>query len=227
MSQKSNVFNSSLGHKLVMALTGIFLILFLLFHLTINLLVFAGDGGKTFNFAAQFLGHNPVPRILEVGLMLGFLVHIVQSLLLTLKNQKSRPEGYAYTKPTGSSPWYSRSMGILGTLILIFLIVHFSNFWIKTRFIGLEGALDANGNDDLAALMFSTFKVWWIVLLYDLAMVSLGYHLLHGFSSAFQTLGINHRTYTPFIKSVGVVFAILVPLLFAAIPTAIYFNLVK
>jgi len=227
MSNHSNVFRSSLGHKLVMALTGIFLILFLVFHLVINLLVFANDGGLTFNTAAQFLGHNIVPRVLEWGLMLGFAIHIVQSLLLTIQNNKSRPEAYAYSKAPKSSPWYSRSMGILGTIILIFLIVHFANFWVKTRFTGLEEVLDQNGNDNLSLLMFKTFSFWWIVLIYDLAMVSLAYHLLHGFSSAFQTLGFNHRTYTPMIKALGFGFAILVPLLFASIPTAIYFHLIK
>lgn len=227
MSNHSNVFSTSIGHKLVMALTGVFLILFLIFHLTINLLVFAGDHGLTFNVAAQFLGHNIVPRILEWGLMLGFAVHIYQSLMLTIQNRKSRPVGYAYSKSVNNSPWYSRSMGILGTIILIFLIVHFANFWVKTRFIGLSEAVDVNGNDNLSLLMFKTFSFWWIVVLYDLAMVSLAYHLLHGFSSAFQTLGLNHRTYTPFIKSVGMGFSMLVPLLFASIPTAIYFHIIK
>ncbi len=227
MNKSTSVFNSSLGHKLVMALTGTFLILFLLFHLTINLLVFAGDGGLTFNTAAQFLGHNIVPRVLEWGLMLGFAIHIFQSLKLTIANKKSRPTEYAYSRPEKNSVWYSRSMGILGTLILIFLIVHFGNFWIKTRFIGLEDALDKNGNDNLALLMFRTFSIWWIVLIYDLAMVSLGYHLLHGFSSSFQTFGFNHRTYSPAIKTAGVIFSIAVPFLFASIPTAIFFHLIK
>ncbi len=227
MSKTTSVFQSSLGHKLIMALTGIFLILFLLFHLTINLLVFANDGGLTFNAAAQFLGHNILPRILEWGLMLGFLIHILQSLRLTLKNQKSRPESYAYSQPEKNSKWYSRSMGILGTLILIFLIVHFANFWVKTRFIGLVEALDRNGNDNLALLMFKTFQIWWLVALYDLAMISLAYHLLHGFSSAFQTLGLNHKKYTPIINAIGIGFAILVPLLFASIPTAIFFQFIK
>jgi succinate dehydrogenase / fumarate reductase cytochrome b subunit len=147
--------------------------------------------------------------------------------MLTIQNRKSRPVEYAYSKPSKSSPWYSRSMGILGTIILIFLIVHFANFWVKTRFIGLSEAVDSNGNDNLSLLMFKTFSFWWIVLLYDLAMVSLAYHLLHGFSSAFQTLGFNHRTYTPIIKSIGFGFAILVPLLFASIPTAIFFHIIK
>jgi succinate dehydrogenase / fumarate reductase, cytochrome b subunit len=227
MSQLSQVFKASLGHKLVMALTGIFLILFLLFHLTINLLVFAQDGGLTFNTAAQFLGHNIIPRILEWGLMLGFAGHIYQAIILTRQNQKSRPEAYAYTNPEKSSPWYSRSMGILGTLILVFLIVHFGNFWVKTRFIGLSEALDVNGHDNLSLLMFTTFQNWWIVVLYDLAMISLAYHLLHGFSSAFQTLGIQHKTYTPIINAIGLGFSLLVPFLFASIPTAIFFHLIK
>lgn len=209
-----------------MALTGIFLILFLVFHLTINLLVFANDGGLSFNSAAEFLGHNIVPRILEWGLMLGFAIHIYQAYTLTRANQKSRPEGYAYSGNLDNSTWYSRSMGILGTIILIFLIVHFGNFWVKTRFTEVL-PIDKNGNDNLSGLMFQTFSLWWIVLLYDLAMISLAYHLLHGFSSAFQTIGWNHKTYTPIIKGIGLVFSILVPLLFASIPTVIFFHLIK
>jgi succinate dehydrogenase / fumarate reductase cytochrome b subunit len=113
---------------------------------------------------------------------------------------------------------------------LIFLIVHLSDFWIVSRFTGIEQfnggtPLDANGHEDLYAVMHTKFAELWRVVLYVLAMGSLGYHLLHGFASAFQTLGWNHKKYTPIIKSVGIWFSILIPLLFAAMPVWIYLGL--
>ena len=115
-------------------------------------------------------------------------------------------------------------MGLLGTLLLIFLIVHLSQFWLVSRFTGIP-TVDANGHEDLYAVMQVTFKDLYMVVLYVLAMVSLAYHLLHGFASTFQTLGWNHKKYTPIIKALGVGFSIIIPLLFAAMPVWIYLGL--
>ena len=117
-------------------------------------------------------------------------------------------------------------MGLLGTLLLIFLIVHLSNFWVVSRFTGIP-TVDANGHEDLFAVMKETFKNVWIVVLYVLAMVSLAYHLLHGFASAFQTLGWNHRKYTPLIKGIGVWYSIILAVLFAAMPVLIYAGVIN
>ena len=117
-------------------------------------------------------------------------------------------------------------MGLLGTLLLIFLIVHLSNFWVVSRFTGIPTE-DVNGHEDLFAVMKETFQNVWIVILYVLAMGSLLYHLLHGFASAFQTLGWNHRKYTPVIKSLGVWYSIIIAVLFAAMPVAVYTGLIK
>lgn len=117
-------------------------------------------------------------------------------------------------------------MGLLGTLLLIFLIVHISKFWVMSRFTGIP-TVDANGNHDLFAVMVETFKNPWLVLLYVLAMVSLAYHLLHGFSSAFQTLGWNHKKYTPLIKGFGFWFSIIIPLIFALMPIVMYLGYIN
>jgi succinate dehydrogenase / fumarate reductase cytochrome b subunit len=112
-------------------------------------------------------------------------------------------------------------MGLLGTLLLIFLIIHLSNFWVVSRFTGIP-TVDANGHEDLFAVMKTTFQELWIVVIYTLAMVSLCYHLLHGFASSFQTLGWNHKKYNWLIKGVGVWYSVIISLLFAAMPIAIY-----
>lgn len=117
-------------------------------------------------------------------------------------------------------------MGLLGTLLLMFLIIHLIHFWVKSRFTGLPGH-DANGNENLYAVMQETFKMLWVVILYTLAMISLAYHLLHGFQSAFQTLGLNNKLYTPIIKKVGIYFSIFVPFIFALMPILMYLGVIK
>jgi succinate dehydrogenase / fumarate reductase cytochrome b subunit len=224
MGSISNAFSSSIGKKLIMGLTGLFLISFLVVHCFLNCFVFIPDGGLSFNIGAHFMATNWIIRAMEVVLMAGLLLHIVQGARLTFQNQAARPIKYAYNDGNANSKWYSRSMGLLGTLLLIFLIVHLSQFWVVSRFTGIP-SVDANGHEDLYAVMKETFKDLWIVILYVLAMVSLGYHLLHGFASTFQTMGWNHKKYTPIIKVIGVGFSIIIPLLFAAMPVWIYLGL--
>ena len=169
---------------------------------------------------------NWIIRAMEVVLMLGIVLHIVQALVLTLENRKARPIAYAQVNGAANSSWYSRSMGLLGTLLLIFLIIHLAHFWVKSRFTGLP--IDEHtGHDNLFIVMVETFKHLWVVVVYCLAMISLAYHLLHGFQSAFQTLGLNHKKYTPLIKSVGMWFSIIVPIIFAAMPIAMHFGYIK
>jgi succinate dehydrogenase / fumarate reductase, cytochrome b subunit len=226
MSHKSGFLFSSIGKKVVMGLTGLFLISFLVIHCFLNSLIFFNDGGLTFNEGAHFMGTNWLIRAMELVLFAGIILHIIQALVLTLENRKARPVPYAKFNGAANSTWYSRSMGLLGTLILIFLIVHLAHFWIKSRFTGLPGE-DANGRENLYAVMQTTFTYLWVVILYCLAMVSLAYHLLHGFQSAFQSLGLNHKRYTPFIKKFGVAFSIIIPLIFAAMPLSMYMGLIK
>jgi len=209
-----------------MGITGLFLISFLVVHCFINSLIIVNDGGLTFNMGAHFMGTNWIIRAMEVVLFAGLLAHIVQGFRLVFQNRAARPERYAVNNGAANSKWYSRSMGLLGTLLLIFLIVHISKFWVMSRFTGIP-TVDANGNHDLFAVMVETFKNPWLVLLYVLAMVSLAYHLLHGFSSAFQTLGWNHKKYTPLIKGFGFWFSIIIPLIFALMPIVMYLGYIN
>jgi succinate dehydrogenase / fumarate reductase, cytochrome b subunit len=226
MSKKSGFLYSSIGKKVIMGLTGLFLISFLLVHCFINSLIFFNDGGLTFNIGADFMAHNWIIRFGELVLFAGLILHIVQALVLTLENKKARPIGYAQINGAANSSWYSRSMGLLGTLLLIFLIIHLAHFWVKSRFTGLPGE-DANGHENLYAVMQTTFTQLWVVILYSLSMISLAYHLLHGFQSAFQTLGLNHRKYTPLIKKTGIAFSIIIPLIFALMPITMHFGIIK
>lgn len=226
MSSLNKAFQASVGKKAVMALTGLFLISFLIVHAGINALIYANDGGLLFNIGAHFMATNWLIRAMEIVLFVGIIWHIVQALVLTIANRKARPVGYAVSAAAANSKWYSRWMGLLGTLILMFLIVHLNDFWIKSRFTGLPG-LDANGHENLYAVMLIQFKIPFNIVLYTLSMISLGYHLLHGFQSAFQSMGWNHSKYNALIKTVGFWFAILIPTLFATMPLAIYFDLIK
>ncbi len=217
------MFSYSVGKKLVMGLTGIFLILFLIVHCSINALVFLNDGGETFNTAAEFMAHNWLMRTLEIFLFLGFIIHIIQSLILTLENKKARKIGYAVSNANANSKWYSRSMGLLGTLILIFLIIHLKHFWVVSRFTDHI----TSGEETLYEEMREVFSNPLAVIIYVLAMFSLSYHLMHGFQSAFQTLGLNHKKYTPVIKKLGIIYSILIPFIFALMPLAFYFGIIK
>lgn len=223
MSNTSAGFlQSSLGKKLIMSLTGLFLISFLIVHVSVNACIFANDGGELFNEAAHFMAHNPVIRIMEIVLFAGLIMHAFQAYALTKQNEKARPVKYAFQNGAANSTWYSRSMGILGSLLLMFLIVHLGNFWVPTKQALLAGH-DHNTFDGLREV----FSKWYFVLIYVLGVFSLCYHLMHGFQSAFQTLGLNHKKYTPTIQIIGFWFSVIVSLLFAAMPIAMFLGFIK
>ena len=228
MSWISKTFTSSIGRKVVMAATGLFLCTFLVVHLVGNLQLFKHDQGAAFNTYSHFMGTNPIIRTIEWGLVLGFGFHIFEALLLTRRNRTARPVGYASNHSEQNSEWTSRNMGILGSIILIFLIVHLYNFFWRARFAGdlthMGGAnAETRDYDNLYMAVVSSFHIWWYVLLYVAAQISLGYHLWHGFRSGFQTLGLNHRKYTPLITFVGYAFAVVVSAGFASMPLYFYF----
>lgn len=224
-------FTSGIGKKLVMGFTGIFLITFLIVHVSANFCIFVPDHGRTFNRVAHFLGTNWILHILEVGLFLGFILHIIQGIVLTYQNRTKRPVKYkVYHRP--GTTWYSRSMGLLGVLILIFLIIHLSHFWVHTRLAAVFGGLNDITYSDLKvdnlfARMKEVFSHGWVVIVYLVALVALAYHLAHGFQSAFRTLGMSSSKYIPIIKVIGYAFSIIVPLMFAAMPVSMYFGWVK
>jgi len=213
---------TSVGKKVLMGLTGLFLISFLIVHVSINSLIFLNDGGESFNAGADFMAHNPVIRIVEIGLFAGLIAHIVQAWVLTTENKKARPVGYAMVNGAANSSWYSRSMGILGSLLLIFLVVHLGNFWLPTK-----QAVFAHEEHNTFENMKQVFSKWYFVFVYLVGVIALCYHLLHGFQSAFQSLGMNHKKYTPSIKKFGIWFSIIVCVLFAAMPVTMFLGIIK
>ena len=228
----SEFFTSSVGKKFVMGLTGVFLILFLIVHVCVNACIWAMDGGQMFNLAANFLGSTVVPRVLEIGLFLGFIVHIVQAYTLELQNRKKRGTGYQVPMGNKGSKWYSRYMGWLGTFILLFLIIHLKNFWVPSRFGDMQEQTYDPGIKvhDLYGLMRDTFTgpgSQWLVALYLIGCISLAYHLLHGFQSAWRSLGVSNSKYIRLINAVGIGFSIIVPLAFAMMPISMYFEWVQ
>jgi succinate dehydrogenase / fumarate reductase, cytochrome b subunit len=224
----SAFFTSSIGKKFVMSLTGIFLITFLVVHVGINACIWANDGGEMFNLASHFMATTVVIRIVEVGLFAGLLLHIIQGLILEIQNRSHRRTGYAISLGNRGSRWYSRSMGLLGTLLLFFLIMHLSHFWVPSRFTELPST-DINGKEvaNQYAEILRVFQNPVVVVLYVLGCISLMYHLLHGFQSAFRTLGVPNGKYIALVKGVGFGFAVIVSLAFAMMPVSVYLGWVN
>ncbi len=211
-----------------MSLTGIFLISFLVVHVGINACIWANDGGQMFNLASHFMATTIVIRIVEVGLFAGLLLHIIQGLIVEIQNRARRGTGYSVKMGNKGSKWYSRSMGLLGTLLLFFLIMHLSHFWVPSRFTELP-TIDINGKEvaNQYAEIIRVFQSPVVVTLYVLGCISLMYHLLHGFQSAFRTLGVPNGKYISIIKVAGFGFAVVVSLAFAMMPVSVYLGWVS
>lgn len=267
---KSVLLKSSLAKKYWMALTGLFLCLFLAGHLAGNLQLFmTGEAGRLqFNQYAYFMTTNPAVKILSYVTYISILFHAIDGFLLTFQNKKARPQQYAHTQRNANSKWYSRNMAVLGTIILVFIATHMVNFWAKMHFSEMplytvkvndtelylttsENYIPVNLVDvqnknelveksanlkkgtaykDLHTVVMNFFNqkennlAWLMVVIYTLSMFALGFHLMHGFQSAFQSLGANHKSYMPMIKKAGYAFAILVPAAFASIPIFLFIS---
>jgi succinate dehydrogenase / fumarate reductase cytochrome b subunit len=218
-----DLFSSSLGRKVLMALTGLFLILFLIVHLIGNLQLLKNDGGAAFNSYAEFMGSNPLIQLVSKGNFAFILLHIIWGIMLTIRNRKARGT-VGYAQPNKSSVWASRNMGLLGTIIFIFLVLHIRHFYAEAHFGNLPTQMyDGKEAKDLYGQVAIWFDKGWYVTLYVIAMAALAFHLWHGFTSAFQTLGLNHLKYNPVINFVGKAYAILVPAGFALIPIWMFF----
>ena len=203
--------NSAVGKKLQMSLTGFFLCSFLVVHLMGNLLLFSGP--DAFTAYSNFMKTNGVVRVLEIGLALGFLIHIYNGIYLWIMNRSARPKGYAVYRYKDTAEAASRIMYISATITLIYLIGHLMHYTVPARITGLETTL--------YDLVVTSFQDPLITILYLSAFVLLGYHLKHGFMSALQTLGLKNKKVEGFLKVIAAIFWLLVPLAYASIP--IYF----
>lgn len=224
---KTVVKLSSLSKKYFMAFAGLFLVSFLLVHLGINLFILpiAPDHEAIFGEAVHFMTTNPLIKIMEVVLFGGFILHAVLGVILQLQNWKARPVGYAVAQKSKVYSPFSRYMIHTGIIIFIFLAIHFMNFYfVKLGWsVVPEGAHTVNGNHDFYHMALNLFSNPFYSVLYMVLILGLGFHLHHAFQSAFQSLGINHPTYTPVIQAIGTVYTVVVTLGFMSIP--LYFLL--
>lgn len=203
MSWVSELFSSSIGKKLLMGITGLFLIVFLAVHLIVNLLTLHPDP-EVFNAASHFMGHNPLIQIMQYVLALGFIIHIFMGVFLKWKNYKARPVKYGAGNKAAGASWASKNMIYTGILIFLFLIIHMKDFFVEIKFGNLGGY---NSDYDLVVNLFSN-PIYLVI--YVVAFILLAIHLYHGFQSAFQSLGANHNKYTPFIKGFGTAYSVLI-----------------
>lgn len=224
MNWFTNFFSSTIGRKLVMALTGLFLILFLVVHLIGNLQLLHNDEGRAFNVYAGVMTSNPLIKIVSYVNYFFIILHVIWAIILSARNRAARGSvGYSVNK--NSSTWSSRNMGILGTLILIFLVIHLRGFWYEMHWGGIATRnYDGTEVKDLFSVVDFAYSQPAYVIVYVISMAVLAFHLYHGFGSAFQTLGLNHVKYNRLIRFVGVAFSIVVPALFALIPIMMYLD---
>ena len=259
MSWVTQTLSSSIGKKLVMALTGLFLCSFLIVHMSGNLQLFKQDDGLAFNIYAVFMTTNPLVKTISYGLYAFIILHAIEGLYLAYQNRQARgSQRYVVSNGKANSSWFSRSMALLGTILLVFIVVHMSNFWFEYKFgyvpytqyeqnlvtgevasAPFEGQINNKLEEyvreesntrvvivkDLYRSVMEGFKNPILVLFYVLSMFAVSFHLVHGFKSAFQTLGINHSKYNPLLNFLGVgVFGILIPIGFALMPLYFFFK---
>lgn len=222
----SSFLTSSIGKKFFMSITGFFLMAFLVVHLGINLLLIFDDTGELFNLGAHFMATNPIIKIVEPVLAIGFILHMVYAAYLTITNMRARPVKYQKVNQKDSSTWASRNMFILGSLILIFLVLHIMNFYWKLKVTHTVPTVMVNGVEmenayELVASLFKTSLLYDVF--YILGALFLGLHLTHGFWSAFQTIGWSGDLWRKRLFFVGRLYAIIIAIGFSIIP--LYFIL--
>jgi len=209
-------FSTSVGRKLLMGLSGLFLCSFLVVHLYINLFVLKSDTGQTFDVYAEFMSTYPLMRPLEIVLFAGFLLHMILGIWLWYANRKVRPQGYAVNRASDTSALSSRIMWITGGFVLVFLVLHVNAFFVRSRFFPHD--------QTMYDIIRDAFPSPTTVVFYLVALVFLAYHLRHGWQSSFQTFGLLNGKYKGLIEAIGVVFWLLIPAGFALIPIVVFLS---
>ena len=208
---------SSIVRKFIMALSGLFLIIFLITHLVINSLTLASSK-DLFNEAAHFMATNPIIYAMQYVLALGFIIHIGMGIKLTIQNKRARSQEYIYNKMSKNTDLSSRSMIVSGGLVIVFLALHLRDYFYQMKFVGLpEGTTDYD-------LVVNLFTNPYYTAVYVIAFIVLGIHLNHGFKSAFQSMGANHKKYNPLIKIVSTAYSIVIALGFSTIAIFHFIN---
>jgi len=211
----------------MIAATGLFLCLFLIVHLSANCILLLPEemAKEMYNSYSTLLRENPLIKIVAYALYLSIILHVIYALLVTLRNRKAKPDKYAVNHTKENSSWASQNMGLIGVLILLFIVVHLANFWARIKLGMGEGVgVDSYGNKDVYKVTSSLFHNIYYVIFYSLLMIPLGFHLHHGLKSAFKTLGFYHKTGLKFISKAALIYALIVSILFGIIPFIVYFK---
>ncbi len=220
----SGILTSSIGKKLLMSLAGLFLITFLLVHMGLNLLVVIFDDPMVYNKAAHFMSRNILIKIFEIVLFGGLLLHVIYALILQIQNWIARPRRYHKANYSNTS-FFSKFMIHTAAITLIFLIIHFMDFYFKAKFgHATEIIVDGVVYHDFATEILDKFKMLPFVIFYIAAFIFLGFHLAHGFQSAFKTLGIDNRKWTPVIQVLAIIYTTIVVAGYSIIPLITYFS---
>lgn len=216
---------SSLGKKLIMSLTGLFLCLFLVVHMLGNLQLFFDNTGEAFNTYAYTMTTNPLIKLISYGNYFFILLHAVQGILITMYNRKAKGGSYQGKEVSDTeAKLASRNMRNLGLLILVFIGLHMYQFWGQMHFSSEMYKITYDGVEvkDLYRLVKEAFAQGWVVAFYLVSLVGLSMHLMHGFWSAFQSMGLSNKKYGPIIRAVAMGYAVLIPLGFASMPIVFY-----
>lgn len=216
---------NAITRKNLMALTGLFLSFFLIIHLLGNLqLIMPPDEARLqYNLYSDFLSNNMLIKLISYVLYASILAHAIDSVYLSIKAKKASGPSYVKDQRNRASKWYARQMMLLGTIVFAFLVIHFKDFWYIYKFGTLP--LDSAGHKDLYGLVIVAFQDLWYVILYAVSILALGFHLLHGFFSAFRSLGLYHPTYNRLVKFIAIGFATAMSVGYIIIPFYIYFKL--
>ena len=228
MQAKKGLFKSSVSRKNMMAISGLFISFFLVIHLFGNLILIIPDSffpiefwgnvanvHDMYNAYSHFLVHFWPVSVIAWVLYAFILIHIVDAIMITIQNRKSKGDKYVVTDRT-SSKWYARNMGILGTVLAGFIIIHMAQFWLKYKVLEIE--------EDLYNLVVATFKIEWFVILYVISILAMGFHLIHGIESAHTSLGLYQKKLVRFVKVFALWFSVILTILYAIIPIIIYFK---
>jgi len=219
MSSFTKFLNSSIGKKLMMAVTGSFLLIFLIVHLIGNVTLFFG--AEAFNgYVGALDVVKPLIRVIEVVLLAAFILHIFNGVKLWLENKSARGVNYKVNGSSENTDLYSRTMVLSGSIIFIFLVSHLGTFFWRFNVYDPMGLANIHQYFDIVVYFFG---IWWYVILYVIAMILLGFHLNHGFQSAFQTFGWNHKKYFPLIQKIGTIYAVFMAIGFASMPIYFFF----
>jgi len=213
---------TSVIRKVLMALSGAFLMFFLLMHLTINLLSVFSE--EAFNQASHFMGYNPLIQfVMQPVLILGVIFHLAMGVYLELQNNKARAIKYEKNNAAANSTWMSRNMIVTGVMILLFLVGHMVDFWAHEINYKYLAGLPEDSSRYWHELHLALGDLKHFII-YTVAFIFLSLHLMHGFQSAFQSVGFNHNKYTPLLKKLGTAYAILIPLGFIIVTFFHFFT---